>query len=264
MQRVSPKASLLTALAPPGLNFTRVYISDAKAWNCSVGVEKSLFKLFVRNKFINDGIAVYSERLSLRLMKFINLYSFIIYLYLCSLPAMVTGGVQQVSWNNLMALDSSPIEVEIVPWHFTSILSISLYTFLHLCHPEWWRWSEYVAEMNGAQGLNLCGSQRATGRQRRRGPCASATRDVLCCMNLIMLQRDWRVNILDTHVRFFHFGSHSSALIIAHSTALLRCFSAQIEDLILRWLDVCGGVQPDPFRGDGVCISFGFWLLTAS
>ena len=71
MQRVSPKASLLRALAPPGLNFTRVYISDAKAWNCSVGVEKSLFKLFVRNKFINDGIAVYSERLSLRLMKFI-------------------------------------------------------------------------------------------------------------------------------------------------------------------------------------------------
>ena len=61
---------------------------------------------------------------------YINLYSFIIYLYLCSLPPMVTGGVQQVSWNNLMALDSSPIEVEIVPWHFTSILCISLYTFL--------------------------------------------------------------------------------------------------------------------------------------
>ena len=99
---------------------------------------------------------------------------------------MVTGVVQQVSWNNLMALDSSPIEVEIVPWHFTSILCISLYTFLHLCHPEWWRWSEYVAEMNGAQGLNLCGSQRATGRQRRRGPCASATGDVMCSMNLIM------------------------------------------------------------------------------
>ena len=29
----SPKASLLTALAPPGLNFTRVWISDAKAWH---------------------------------------------------------------------------------------------------------------------------------------------------------------------------------------------------------------------------------------
>lgn len=23
----------------------------------------------------------------------------------------------------------------------------------------------------------------------------------------------------------------------------------EVEDLILRWLDVCGGVQPDPFRG---------------
>lgn len=28
---LSLEASLLTALAPPGLNFTRVYISDAKA-----------------------------------------------------------------------------------------------------------------------------------------------------------------------------------------------------------------------------------------
>lgn len=84
MQRVSPKASLLTALAPPGLNFTRVYISDAKAWNCSVGVEKSLFKLFVKNKFINDGIAVCSERSSLGLMKFIFIYHLSIFMFLAS------------------------------------------------------------------------------------------------------------------------------------------------------------------------------------
>ena len=36
------------------------------------------------------------------------------------------------------------------------------------------------------------------------------------------------------------------------------CFAlwplAQIEDLILRWLDVCGGVQPDPFRGGHVLL----------
>jgi len=80
-------ASLLTALAPPGLNFTRVYISDAK-----------------------------------------------------------------VSWNNLMALDSSPIEVEI-------------------------------------DSISAEASEQPAGSEE------------------------------------------------------------EIEDLILRWLDVCGGVQPDPFRG---------------
>eukprot|EP00434_Breviolum_minutum_P032729 symbB.v1.2.028942.t1/scaffold3119.1/size63149/5 len=85
---ISPAAaSLLTALAPPGLNFTRVWISDAK-----------------------------------------------------------------VSWNNLMALDSSPIVVEI-------------------------------------DSISAEASEEAAGSEE------------------------------------------------------------EIEDLILRWLDVCGGVQPDPFRG---------------
>lgn len=33
----------------------------------------------------------------------------------------------------------------------------------------------------------------------------------------------------------------------------------QIEDLILRWLDVCGGVQPDPFRGpESMCLMTSF------
>ena len=66
----SSEASLLIALAPPGLNFTKFWISDVKARP--------------RDDF--------RRRRTL-------------FLAAC-----------QVSWNNLMALDSSPIVVEIEPW----------------------------------------------------------------------------------------------------------------------------------------------------
>ena len=62
------EASLLIALAPPGLNFTKFWISDVKAREMASGCDVAFGCLF------------------------------------------------QVSWNNLMALDSSPIVVEIELW----------------------------------------------------------------------------------------------------------------------------------------------------
>ena len=127
----------------------------------------------------------------------------------------------QVSWNNLMALDSSPIEVEIVPrqspWFNTSRLETvgCPWGNIMATSQAWYQCAGTKDSISAEASEQSAGSEEEV----RVPSCTDRVPANLHQMPLNLTCLFWLSSV------------------------------AQIEDLILRWLDVCGGVQPDPFRG---------------